>query len=124
MSEHKSFINILHKFRITCSYDEVRRFLFSTAVQAPRDTILAGLGDSSVRSLVQVIVDDFDAVLHSQNCRLNCHNLAMIVTQAQCTPLSDGVAIPRLNKEQIKEPIDLVQEARYASTGLLEVQTL
>ena len=63
---------------------------------------------------MQVIVDNFDAVIHSQNCRLDCHNLAMIVTQAQCSPFSHGVAIPRLDKEQMKEPIDLVQEiVRY-----------
>ena len=80
MSEHKSVINILYKFRITCSYDEVRCFLRSAAVQASRDTTLAGLTDASDGGLIQVIIDNFDAVIHSQNCRFDCHNLAMIVT--------------------------------------------
>jgi hypothetical protein len=62
MSEHKSVINMLYKFRITCSYDEVRRFLRSAAVQAARDTALAGLTDVSIGGLVQVIIDNFDAV--------------------------------------------------------------
>ena len=109
MSEHKSVINMLYKFRITCSYDEVRRFLRSAAVQAARDTALAGLTDVSVGGLVQVIIDNFDAVIHSQNCRLHCHNLAMIVTQPRPTPITHDVTIPRLSKEQMKEPIDLDQ---------------
>lgn len=109
MSEHKSVINMLYKFRITCSYDEVRRFLRSAAVQAARDTALAGLTDVSVGGLVQVIIDNFDAVIHSQNCRLDCHNLAMIVTQPRPTPITHDVTIPRLSKEQMKEPIDLDQ---------------
>ena len=45
-----------------------------------------------------------------KNCQLDCHNLAMIVTQAKCTPLFDGVAIQRFSKKQMKEPIDLDQE--------------
>ena len=109
MSEHKSVINMLYKFRITCSYDEVRRFLRSAAVQAARDTALSGLTDASVGGLVQVIIDNFDAVIHSQNCRLDCHNLAMVVTQCKPTPLTHDVTIPRLTKEQMKEPIDLDQ---------------
>ena len=109
ISEQKSVINILHKFGITCSYDEVRRFLRSAAVQAAHDTTMTGLSDASVGGLIQVIIDNFDAVIHSQNCRLDCHNLAMIVTQATPTPVSDDVTIPRLSKEQMKEPIELVQ---------------
>ena len=109
MNEHKSVINMLYKFRITCSYDEVRRFLRSAAVQAARDTALAGLTDVSFGGLVQVIIDNFDAVIHSQNCRLDCHNLAMIVTQPRPTPITHDVTIPRLSKEQMKEPIDLDQ---------------
>ena len=67
MSEHKSLINILNKLRITCrpSYDEVRHFLHSAAVQASRDTMLVGLCDLSFGGLVQVVVDNFDAVIHS-----------------------------------------------------------
>ena len=72
-------------------YDEVRRFLRSAAVQAARDTAMTGLSDASVGGLIQVIIDNFDAVIHSQNCRLDCHNLAMIVTQATPTPVSDDV---------------------------------
>ena len=102
MSEHKSVINMLYKFRITCSYDEVRRFLRSATVQAARDTALAGLTDVSVGGLVQVIIDNFDAVIHSQN-------LAMIVTQPRPPPITHDVTIPRLSKEQMKEPIDLDQ---------------
>ena len=78
-------------------------------MQASRDTTLAGLTDASVGGLVQVIIDNFDAVIHSQNCRLDCHNLAMIVTQPRPSPLLNDVTIPRLSKEQMKEPIDLSQ---------------
>lgn len=45
MSEHKSEIDILFNFSIICSYVELRCFLRSTAVQAARDTAVAGLSE-------------------------------------------------------------------------------
>lgn len=108
-SEYKSVIDILYKFWITSNYYEVRRFLRSAAMQAARDTALAGLSDKSVCGLVQEIIYNFDAVIHLQNCQLDCHNLAMVVTQLQPIPVSDDNSIPRISKVQMKELFELIQ---------------
>ena len=81
IGEHKSLITVLYNYLILCSYDKVQRFLRSAAVQAAQEIALAGMTDASAGGLIQVIIANFDAVIHSQNCRLDCHNLAMIVTQ-------------------------------------------
>ena len=115
MGEHKSLITVLYNYRITCSYDVVRRFPRSATVQAAQEAALAGMTDASVGGLIQVIIDNFDEVIHSQNCQLHCHNLAMIVTQPHYATLFEDVTIPMLTKEQMKEPIDLDDEAvRYS----------
>ena len=51
-----------------------------------QEAALAGMTDASLGGLIQVIIDNFDAVIHSQNCRLDCHNLAMIVTHLRMSP--------------------------------------
>ena len=64
MGEHKSLINVLYKYRITCSYDRVRLFLRSPAVKDAQETALEGMADVSVGGLIQVIIDNFNAVIH------------------------------------------------------------
>ena len=106
LSGQKLLIEELYKYRVTCSYDEVRRFLRSAAVVASRDKCWAGMSDSSIGGLVQVVIDNFDAVINSQNCRLDCHVLAMIATQANMTGEGTDQAIPRLSKEEMCQPIE------------------
>ena len=110
MSDHKGLIKELHKYNVTCSYDETRRFRRSAAVQATRTNSLAGMSDYSLGGLVQIIIDNFDAEISSQNCRLQCHYMAMLATQYQLhmnnlDGLDPNSTIPRLTKEEMKHPI-------------------
>ena len=91
MGEHKSLINVFYKYRITCSYDVVQRFFQWAAVQAAQEAALAGMPDAYVLCLIQVIIDNFHGVIHSQSCRLDIHNLAMILTQPHHATLSEDV---------------------------------
>ena len=100
---HKNLINELYKYGICCSYDEVRRFLRSAAVKAASDKVWAGLSDASLGGLVQVIIDNFDAFIQSQNCRLECYCLAMLVTQPRMDAGPKFDKIPRLSKHEMSQ---------------------
>lgn len=63
------------------------------------------MSDEAVGGLIQVIIDNFDAVINSLNCREECHVLAMISTQSRQSQIEE-LTIPRLTKFQMKEPID------------------
>ena len=110
MSDHKALINELSKYNVTCTYGETQRFRRSAAVQASKATLTAGVSDCSLGGLVQVIIDNFDAEISSQNCRLQCHCMAMLITQYQANMnrldgLDPNSSIPRLTKEEMKIPI-------------------
>ena len=111
MSDHKGIIKALSKYNVTCSYDETRRFRRSAAVQAARGNLLAGMSDCSLGGLVQIIIDNFDTEISSQNCRLQCHYMAMLATQYEAHKNHpDGKdpnsTIPRLTKQEMKHPIE------------------
>ena len=59
----------------------MQRFLLSAAVQAAQQIALAWMTYASAGGLIQVIIANFVAVIHSQNYRLDYHDLAIIVTQ-------------------------------------------
>eukprot|EP00745_Piridium_sociabile_P037812 TRINITY_DN68984_c0_g1_i6.p1 TRINITY_DN68984_c0_g1~~TRINITY_DN68984_c0_g1_i6.p1 ORF type:complete len:1121 (+),score=248.01 TRINITY_DN68984_c0_g1_i6:81-3443(+) len=110
MSDHKALIKELSKYNVTCTYDETRRFRRSAAAQASKANLLAGVSDCSLGGLVQVIIDNFDTEISSQNCRLQCHYMAMLITQYQAhmnrlDGLDPSPTIPRLTKEEMKIPI-------------------
>ena len=105
LSGQRTIIEALHPYGICCSYNEVRRWLRSAAVLAARDKCWAGMSDEAVGGLIQVIIDNFDAVINSLNCREECHVLAMISTQSRQNQIEEST-IPRLTKAQMKEPID------------------
>lgn len=110
MSDHKALITELSKLNVTCSYDETRRFRRSAAVQASKAHLLAGMSDCAIGGLVQIIIDNFDTEISSQNCRLQCHNMAMLATQyrthlSRLDGLDPDATIPRLTREEMKNPI-------------------
>ena len=76
----RSHIDILNKLGITCTYDELLHFKFSAAHAAAKRIKNMGLTDAS-RGLVQVVADNFDANISSQNGLQSTHALAMLVTQ-------------------------------------------
>ena len=68
------------------------------------------MSDCSLGGLVQIIIDNFDSQISSQNCRIQCHCMAMLATQYQAhisdeNEMDQGSTFPRLSKEQMKQPI-------------------
>ena len=70
--DSKTLLNTFYQFRVTCSYDEILRFKKSAALAATKDTNLSGIKDGSM-GLIQVMADNFDADISSQNGKSTTH---------------------------------------------------
>ena len=102
LGNHKMLITELQKYNVSCSYDEGRRLKKSAAVQSAGASVLAGLQDANESG--QITIDNYDAVISSQNCRLDCHYMAMLATRREVDSKnlnSLDTTIPRLSKEQM-----------------------
>lgn len=106
LRDYKTILGYTYDFGITCSYDEVLRFKKSAAVIAAKDPSVHGIS-SATGGLVQTVVDNFDADIHSPNGKLATHSLAMILTQPSC-PGNDheDETLARLKHGDLKLPID------------------
>ena len=102
LRDYKTIPGYTYDYGITCSYDEILRFKKSAAVVAARDPSVHGIS-SAESGLVQTIVDNFDADIHSPNGKLSTHSLAMILTQPS-TPgnETDADTIERLKYCDVK----------------------
>ena len=98
----KSILNHLYEYRVTGSYDELLRFKKSAAVHSAKAGHLLGVPDTG--SLLQVITDNYDQIMHSQNNKLLCHCLATIVTKNGDSNISK-ITFPRLKKADLPTPI-------------------
>ena len=107
----KELIQQLNKFGVVCSYDEVLRFRKSAAT-ASKQVGSRGLVHTSQTGagLVQVVVDNFDANISSQNGLRSTHALAVLLTQtATCDTENSGLlpdTIPRIRKEDMTAQVD------------------
>ena len=63
------------------SYNELRRFRISAAAAVAKDEQGSAQFDGK-NGLVQVVADNFDTQISSQNGQTSTHGLAMIITQA------------------------------------------
>jgi len=91
------------------SYDEVRRFNSSAAHAAAHERDLTGIS-SSDHGLIQVVADNFDAHISSQNGLKSTHALSILVSQAPShltdkTPPSN--MIKRVSREEMSEDVTL-----------------
>lgn len=93
--ERKSLIKELSKFKITTTYDEYNRFRSSLAKVCTTDTAMRGIGKGN--GLVQVVADNFDATLCSENGLKQTHAMGMILTKYPNVTLKDAILIPRLS---------------------------
>lgn len=112
----KKLVQLLQKYGVTCSYDEVLRFKHSAAKATTMEPSLPGLSTSS-SSLVQVIADNFDADISSPNGKSSIHSLAMLLTQPDSNHEFETVqreTIRRAKKEDMGEPLEYdVEVQRY-----------
>jgi len=72
--DSKKLIELLHAFGVTCSYDEILRFKKSAAFSAAADMDLLGISQTD-SGLIQVVADNFDVDISSQNGKLSTHSL-------------------------------------------------
>ena len=106
----KKIVKHMYDYRVCCSYDELLRFKRSSAVAKYNQICSAHQHPVRVEGLVQVIVDNFDANLSSPNGMVSTHDLATIETHSKppLEVLSD--TIPRINKADMTDPIDVEEE--------------
>ena len=104
----KSHIELLNKLGVTCTYDELLRFKSSAAHAAGKRIRNMGLTEAR-NGLVQVVADNFDANISSQNGLQSTHALAMLVTQnkegVESKDESISTEIRRIEKHIMKEDI-------------------
>ena len=81
----KALIQDFFHFGVSCSYEEVLRYKDSAAAAAVRDVNLMGISTERNR-LIQVVSDNFDADISSQNGKLSTHSLAILLTQREYNP--------------------------------------
>ena len=104
VAHHKPINEHLHKYRVTSTYHEVHRFKISSAVSNTESSRLTGF--HAKNGLIQVISDNFDAHIHTQNGLKQTNGMATIVTQSYSTPPAsllsphDRPLIPRLAQEK------------------------
>lgn len=106
LSHQRNVIDHFQSFKVTSSYNELRRFRISAAAAVAKDDKGISQSDSN-NGLVQVVADNFDTQISSQNGQKSTHGLAMIVTQAgQKGKATDGQAdlgtIKRLKWQKTK----------------------
>ena len=99
LARDKKLIEHLHDYGIPSTYQEVRRFKISAAVASGNETTETQFNSSDGR--IQVISDNFDAHIHSQNGLKETHSLAA-AQPATTINTSKRKPIPRLKQEQLK----------------------
>ena len=140
----KTLISVLSKFLITCNYDELLRFRTSVAHDAVKKFENNREVFDAVDGLIQVVIDNFDAEVASQNNLAMIHSLAMIVCQSPNQPhaydlLQDNQIICRISKQEMMLPIqlpvpvhsysgpkkpDMIASYRYESDATGHIETL
>ena len=80
----KKLIEHLYHYGVVCSYNEVKRFGSSAALESYKNTncVIRGY----VEGLVQAVADNFDTDISSQNVKMETHSLALLMTQ----PITDN----------------------------------
>ena len=76
LANGKRVIETLHEFEITPTHHEVRRFKDSAAAAADKTGLSLNMNASD--GLIQVIADNYDATINSQNGMKQTHALASI----------------------------------------------
>ena len=98
LASGRKLIEHLYEYRITSTYQEFRRFKVLAAASSDNN-------DKEVRArdgFIQIIADNFDAHIHSQNGLKETHNIATIIAQPTHKYESLKTPIPRLKQENLK----------------------
>ena len=101
----KKIIQHLFDYKVTCSYDEFRRYKKSSAVARYTRLKAEEKNPVAISGLIQHIVDNFDAEMSSPNGKVSTHALAMI----ECYPETDNTDnveyFPLIGKADMSKPV-------------------
>ena len=70
LRDSKELVKSMSNFGVTCTYDELLRFKKSAAAAAAKSSELTGISKAE-DGLVQIVVDNFDADIASQNGKVS-----------------------------------------------------
>ena len=102
------FIEQMYAFLVTCSYREARRFKASVAGAAVKDSKGKGIV-KKLPGLVQVVSDNFDATISSQNGLRSTHSLAVLLTMPDThDTTADYGTIKRVTTDEMKQAVTVV----------------
>lgn len=101
----KKTVTHMYDYLVSCSYDEFLRFKRSSAVAKYLQVCSERQHPVHVDSLVQIIVDNFDAELSSPNGLVSTHELALIETHSKVPADTVDNTIPRISKADMSKPI-------------------
>ena len=76
----------MNEYGVTCTYDELMRFKKFVAVAAAKNAEMTAISKAE-NGLVQIVVDNFDVDIESQNGNLSTHSLAVLLTQPDVNTL-------------------------------------
>ena len=99
LASNKTLIEHLHEYGITSTYDEFRR----SKVSAAAATDASNQKEVDAKDgLIQIIADNFDAHIHSQNGLKEKHSMASIIAQPAPKSELPNSSISRLKKDEVK----------------------
>lgn len=101
----KKTVTHMYDYLVSCSYDELLRFKRSSAVAKYLQQCGERQIPVQVDTLVQIIIDNFDAELSSPNGLVSTHELALIETHSRVPSDTIDDTIPRINKTDMSKPI-------------------
>lgn len=106
LANKSKLIQHFFDYGICCTPDEIRRFKISAAVDTSKKQ--SNQISTSKGGLVQVVIDNYDTPISSQNGLEQTHSLATIITQPEKpgsgeeVDISKPETIPRLKKSDLK----------------------
>ena len=88
----------LHEYGVTSTYQEFRRFKVLAAASSDNNNIEVRARDG----LIQIVADNFDAHIHSQNRLKETHDIVTIIAQPTHKYEPSKTPMPRLKQENLK----------------------
>ena len=78
MDNQRGLNNYLVEYNVNCYYDETRMFSRFAAVYTPIDNLIPGISECFIRGLVQIMINNIDKKISSQNCHMLWNYMATL----------------------------------------------
>ena len=101
----KKIIKHMFDYKVTCSYDALRRYKKSSAVAKYTKLRREERVPVTVSGLIQHIADNFDAEMSSPIGKVSTHSLAMIECFRESDNTNEPQSFHRISKDEMKKPV-------------------